>query len=687
MHMSFNLLEPKSIAVIGASNTTGKVGHDIVHNLRTQGYKGEIFPVNTKEEIIQGLPAFTSVGAILNPVELAIIVIPAKYVPAVVKECKEKQVKAIMIISAGFSEVHTEEGLALEAEILHILQGTNIQLIGPNCLGLIRPSTNMNASFGKEVPPSGSIAFVSQSGAMAVALMDGANQHQLGFSTVASIGNKAGMDETDWLELCAADPNTSVIGFYLESIKDGPRFTATAKRISQNKPIILLKSGVSEHGKKAASSHTGALAGNDAAINAACTEAGIHRAHSADELLLLMRALSSQPTLLSNNVAIVTNAGGPGILATDAAEAYQLNLPTLEEKTLAALTKHLPSTAGLVNPIDVIGDADAERYQHAIEACLLDDQIDGLCVILTPQVMTPVTEVAKVIINCAKKFPLIPVTTAFMGSNSTNKAVQLLQQAGIPNGATPEQAMQALASLQPKKVDNHPKKVTTKSGIVTDQVPAGLLSEEVTKQLLAHYNVPMPKQGVVQSAAAAIQLAEALGYPVIAKISSPDIVHKTDVGGVRVNLKTSEAVQNAYEEILQNIKKNAPNADIKGIFMQKFLPVGHEFIIGAMRDPTFGPLIMVGLGGIYTELFKDTSFRLGPVSEKQSYEMLQELAAWKLLLGMRGQAQSDIEELAETIARVSVLISSEPRIKEIDINPILVGTNEVVVADVKIIIE
>lgn len=685
--MSFNLLEPQSIAIIGASNTAGKVGHDIVHNLHTQGYTGTILPVNTKESTIQGLPAYASISAIPQKVELAIIVIPAKYVPAIVKECKEKEVKAVMIISAGFSEVHTEQGLELEQEVMSTLEGTGIHLIGPNCLGLIRPSINMNASFGKEVPPAGSIAFVSQSGAMAVALMDGAMQHQLGFSTVASIGNKAGMDETDWLELCAADPNTNVIGFYLESIKDGPRFTAAAKRISPNKPIVLLKSGVSEHGKQAASSHTGALAGNDAAIDAACTEAGIHRAHSADELLLLMRTLSSQPALLSKNVAIVTNAGGPGILATDAAEEFNLILPTLEDTTLTSLQTHLPSTAGLVNPIDVIGDANAERYQYAIEACLLDDQIDGLCVILTPQVMTPVIEVAKVIIATTKKFPLIPVVTAFMGSDSTHEAVQLLQQAGIPNGATPELAIKALASLQPKKIDHQPVKITNSSGILSNTTESGLLNEQSTKKLLAHYKVPMPKQGIAQSADEAVQLAQELGYPVIAKISSPDIVHKTDVGGVRVNLTTEAAVRSAYEEIISNVEKNAPTADIKGVFMQKFLPVGHEFIIGAMRDSTFGPLIMVGLGGIYTELFKDTSFRLGPISEKQSYTMLQELTAWKLLLGMRGQAQADIEELANTVARVSVLMASEPRIKEIDINPILVGTNEVVVADVKIIVE
>lgn len=681
------LLNPTSIAIIGASNTTGKVGHDIVHNLRTQGYQGSIFPINPKEPSIQGIPAYKTIADVPATVDLAIIVIPAAHVPAVVAECIVKQVPTVMVISAGFSEVHTDEGLALEAQLIGLVKNTSTQLIGPNCLGLLRPSIHMNASFGTEVPPAGGVAFVSQSGAMAVALMDSAIQQNIGFSTVASIGNKACMDESDWLQICSADPATKLIAFYLESIKDGPKFIRIASEVSKTKPIVLLKSGVSEHGKAAAASHTGALAGNDAAINAACTQAGIHRAHNAAELVLLMRTLSSQPTLLSKNIAIVTNAGGPGILATDAVEQYGLHLPTLEKRTIEQLKKNLPSTAGLTNPIDVIGDADAARYKAAIEACLLDDQVDGLCVVLTPQVMTPVTEVAQVIAEAKRKFPLIPIVTAFMGSNSIQAGVQVLAAAGIPNCATPELAIQALASLQKTKQCTAPQVPNTVSNILQNTTMSGLLDEDTTKQLLAHYAVPMPKQGVAQTAAQAVTIANSLGYPVIAKISSPQIVHKTDVGGVRVNLKTDEQVIAAFNEILANVAKNAPTATISGVFMQNFLPVGHEFIIGATRDATFGPLIMVGLGGIYTELFKDTSFRLGPVSTEQSYQMLQELQAWRLLLGMRGQAQADIDELALTIANVSQMMASEPRISAIDINPILVGTNEVVVADVKVILE
>lgn len=684
-----HLFEPKSVAIIGASATEGKVGHDILKNLVEQGFKGEIYPVNPKGGTILGKTAYASVSDIDATIELAVIVIPAKFVPGALKECAEKKIETAVIITAGFSEVHTEEGLKLEEEIKKIALESNMNIIGPNCLGILRPSIGMNASFAKDLPDEGGVALISQSGAMAVALMDASFSLGIGFSLVASIGNKALMDECDFLELCEKDPRTKVIGMYLESILDGERFLKTATKVAKTKHIVLLKSGVSEHGKKAASSHTGALAGNDAAIDAACVQTGIHRAHTAQELLDLVRVLGSQPPLLSPNIAIITNAGGPGILATDATEKNNLILPTPAEKTLDALKKSLPSSAGLVNPIDVIGDAGQERYDAAIEACADDPQVDGIAVLLTPQVMTPCEDIARSIVSAAKRYPLIPITAAFMGGKSIQGALNILRTNNVPVFDTPERAVEALASLRLRdtdSVDSSPvneQRAMKASYILEGRT--GLLGEDETSQLFDLYDLPLPNHEVAATKEAAVTIARTIGYPVVAKVSSPDIIHKTDVGGIAVNLQNDDEVLNAFDVIEANIKKNAPDAEWNGVLIQQFLPVGSEFIIGSLADPSFGPLIMVGLGGIYTELFRDTSFRIAPVNEEQCYEMLQELTSWKLLLGMRGKNQSDIAGLAEVLRKISMLVYECPQITELDINPVLVGENRIVIADVKVV--
>ena len=690
-----SLFEPTSIAIIGASTTEGKVGHDILKNLVEQGYEGNIIPVNPKADEILGQKAYPTISDIPDEVEMAVVVIPAKFVPDVCKECGEKGVKHLVIITAGFSEVHTEEGAALEEEILEHVKEYDMNLIGPNCLGILRPKIKMNASFAKDMPAVGNVAMISQSGAMAVALMDASPAYHIGYSLVASIGNKAQLDECDYLEICEQDDETKVIGFYLESITDGQRFLEIAGRVSKTKHIVLLKSGVSEHGKEAASSHTGSLAGNDAAIDAACKQAGIHRAHSAGEFLDLVRVLSAQPPLLSPNVAIITNAGGPGILATDACEKEGLLLPHFSEKTLESFKESLPSTAGTVNPVDVIGDAKDDRYAAALQACCDDPKIDGAVVILTPQVMTPVNEIAQIIVDISKKNSLMPVTTSFMGSENVEEARALLRKNGVPTFETPERAVRALAMLRSTGVEMHRRCVSTTTDDATSEHAAsaqalladhhGLLSEDLTEHLFSLYDLEMPKQAVAEDADQAVALAEKIGYPVVAKISSPDILHKTDVGGIRVNLKNEADVRDAFDGIMQSVNTEMPDADVQGILIQQFLPIGEEFIIGSLRDPNFGPLIMVGLGGIYTELFKDTSFRIAPVNEQESYEMLQELTAWKLLLGMRGKEQSDIDNLARVVQTVSQIVHDCPQISELDINPILVGEEGVVIADVKIV--
>lgn len=691
-----SLLNPSSIAVIGASSQPGKVGHDILKNLLTQGYAGTVYPVNPKGGEILGAQAYATIADLPETPELAIIVIPARTVPEVLRACGERGVPNAVVISAGFGEVHTEEGAALEAELVDIACTHGITLVGPNCLGIVRPGSKMNASFAKEIPPAGSIAIVSQSGAMGVALMDGAPAFGLGLSTFVSIGNKAAIDETAMLEMLADDPQTRVIGFYLESIKNGRAFLEKARTVAARTPVVLLKAGVSEHGRAAASSHTGALAGSDSAIDALCAQTGIHRARTTEEFLDLLCVLSMEPRLLSERIAIVTNAGGPGILATDAAEQAGLRLPALAAWTADALRPTLPAAASVANPIDVIGDAGTDRYEAAFGACQHDPNVDGIVVLLTPQVMTPCADVARAIVRLHRTTPLMPVTCAFMGGESVEEAVRILREAGIPAFPTPERAVTAMGALRKQAAsDQRP----AASGDANDEKEraakantliagtSGLLDEALTAQLFALYDLPLPKQALAKSGEEAVRVAESIGYPLIAKISSPQILHKTDVGGVRANLKNAEEVALAYRDILANVREHVPEAAVEGVLLQQFLPVGEEFIVGSVRDPSFGPMVMVGLGGIYTELFRDTAFRVAPVHEEEVYRMLTQLNAWKLLLGMRGKPQNDIDALARLIANVSHMVSECPRIAEVDLNPVIVRSDGIVIADAKVVVE
>lgn len=685
-----SLFEPTSIAVIGASATEGKVGHDILKNLLTQGYEGAVFPVNPKHNEILGAKTYRSVKLIQEDVDLAVVVVPASVVPAVLHECAEKKIKNIVVISAGFGEVGTIEGKKLEEEVKSIAQTHGIHLIGPNCLGILRPSINMNASFAVKNPPEGSVALISQSGAMAVAVMDASEELGIGYSTVASIGNKAVMSESDLLQLAIDDEKTNVIGFYLESIGDGKKFLETCIRATQTKRVVILKAGTSEHGKKAAASHTGALAGTDAGVDALCAQSGALRAHTMQEFLDLLEALSTQPSLPTPHIAVITNAGGPGILATDAAERAGLKMPALDEAIEKTLREKLPAAASTGNPIDVVGDADLARYEAALEAVGNDPNIDGLAVLLTPQVMTPVHDVVTAIINWQKAHGTMPVVTSFMGDEHVREARLSLQKSNIPALETPERAIAALGALsaikRKKYVTFEPDEKRKQSAQDLLKEQNGLLPEDVTVKLFSLYDIPLPAQQLAATEDEAVHIAEKIGYPVIAKISSPDILHKTDVGGIRAHLETEDDVRDAWKTIMDNVKKHNPDADVRGILIQQFLEAGHEFIVGAVQDPSFGHLVMAGLGGIYTELLQDTAFRIAPVTEEESYRLLQDLHAWNILLGARGQAQLDIEDIAKLIVSVSNLISECPQIKDLDLNPVFVREKSVIVADAKVVI-
>ncbi|MDB4978290.1 MAG: acetyl coenzyme synthetase subunit alpha [Candidatus Peribacteria bacterium] len=686
-----SLLSPASIAVVGASSEEGKVGNYIFKNILTQGYAGALYPVNAKHPEVLGQKAYATVADIPGLVDMAVIVTPAPTVVQIARECGEKNVRTLVVISAGFGELGTKEGKEQEAALGAVCHEYGIQLIGPNCLGILRPSIGLNASFAETLPKTGATALLSQSGAMAVAIMDSSASLQLGFSLVVSMGNKAMMDECDFLEICEQDAETDVIGLYIENIRDGRRFLEIASRVAITKPIVVIKSGVSQRGVHAVSSHTGAMAGSESGIAAVCSQAGIHRAKTTEEFLDILRTLSSQPRLLSPNIAVITNAGGPGILATDAADKEGLILAQLEPKNKTLLQQLLPVAASTENPVDVLGDAKAERYKMALEACGKDPNIDGLVVILTPQIMTPAVAIAKEIISLQTHYPLMPIVTSFMGDAGIQEAQQLLHTHGIPNFSTPERAMHALENLQRRQHKGHekPARITTERSekalsLVCSQ--QGLLSPDITKELFNLYNLPTPEQEVALTVDDAVKIAERIGYPVIAKISSPEILHKTDIGGVRANLQNEFDVRAAYQEILDNVTAYDADVYLQGILIQKFLPAGNEFIVGAASDASFGHLIMIGLGGIYTELFNDVSFRIVPITEVEVYEMLQELKSWKLLLGMRGKSQSDIAALVKIVASISELVTDCPCIRELDLNPVFVDENGTIVLDAKVVV-
>lgn len=684
-----SLLTPTSVAVIGASSEEHKVGHYILKNIITQGYQGAVYPINPKGGEILGKTAYPTITDVPGPIDLAVIVTPAKTVLGLAEECGKKGVKTLVVISAGFGEIGTEDGHAMEAALVDMVRKYGISLVGPNCLGVIRPSIGLNASFAENLQGSGSVALLSQSGAMAVALLDAAAAYHVGFSLVVSMGNKSAQDECDFLELAKNDPETKVIGMYLESINNGKRFLEIAREVCRTKPIVLIKSGTSSRGQRAVSSHTGALAGSDAAIDAVCAQTGIRRAQTAERFMDMIQVLSSQPPLLSQNIAVITNAGGPGILATDAAEREGLMLVSLEGGNRDALKSQLPPAASAQNPVDVLGDAADDRYLTAINACARDPNIDGLVVVLTPQVMTPEDAVAKTIVETMKSRPLMPIATAFMGNKNVMSAREILQSHGIPNYPTPERAVAALSSLRPVHVlqsgSTAPTSHVTKAGVLL-QGQTGLLSEDLTAELFRLYELPLPSAGVAKTADEAVALAESMGYPVVAKISSPQIIHKTDIGGVRTNIRSADDLRKAFAEIMANAKAHAPTAELQGILIQQFLPAGSEFIVGATKDPSFGHLVMVGLGGIYTELFRDTAFRIAPVSEADAYQMLRTLKSWKLLMGLRGAETADVAKLADVLTKISALVTDCPQIVELDLNPVLVWSNRVTVADAKIVI-
>ena len=673
--------EPRGVAVIGASPTPGKLGYAVLQNVKLYGYKGFIYPVNPKAGEILGLPAYPSVLDIPGPVDLAIVLVPAQAVPGVIDECGQKGITGAVVISAGFREMG-REGRQLEQELVKTAQKYGIRIVGPNVLGIIDTVIGLNASFAAGMPAKGKIAFMSQSGALCTSILDIALGQGIGFSRFYSIGNKADLNEIDFLKAWSEDPETSVIAAYLEGIANGPEFMKVARQVTRLKPVVSIKSGTTSAGSRAASSHTGTLAGSEKAYDAAYKQVGIVRAGSVQDLFDYSQAFARQPLPESDAVAVVTNAGGPGIMASDAVERIGMRLASLTPEIQQKLRAALPAAASVVNPIDVLGDAPADRYALAIEAAESDPNVGIVLVVLTPQTSTQIPETARLLGELAQKYKK-PTFAAFMGDQAIRPALKILTQYSVPNYQVPERAVAAIAAMWRRRHWLSTPELNLEA-LAVDREKANQVLDKIrsegrssagdteAKDILAAYGVPLPKSILAANADEAVAAAETIGYPVVMKIASPDILHKTDIGGVKLNLSTASDVRDAFDLIIYRAIRHMPEATIWGCQVQQMVRGGKEVIIGVNRDPQFGPLLMFGLGGVYVEALKDVTFRVSPVDRREAHEMLGEIRAYNLLRGVRGEMPSDLEAIADTIVRVSQLVSDFPDIVELDINPLLV---------------
>jgi acetyltransferase len=682
--MSFDgFFNPKSVAIVGASQNKGKVGYEILNNMIESGFEVKIFPINPKAESIQGLQCYGDLESTGQTPDLVIVIVPAKIVPAIMQQCAVVGVKAVVIITAGFKEVG-EEGRKLEKEISQIARRAGIRMIGPNCLGIIVPENKLNASFGGSLPKVGSIGYLSQSGALLTAILDMANAGGIGFSKLVSIGNKTDVNELDLIKALASDSSTKVIAGYLESITHGDAFVREAEQISQKKPILLVKSGGTSAGAKAASSHTGSLAGSETAYEAVFERAGIIRCDSIRSQFDYAQALAYQPLPKGKSVAVITNAGGPGIMATDAIIRQGLDFAEMSDATVDKLAAALPPAANCHNPIDVLGDALADRYETALDIVLDDPNVDAVVIMLTPQAMTQAAETAKAIVEITRKKPEKPVIACFMGADKVAEATKVLREGKIPPIGDTQSAVTAIRVMtdyvrwlgRPKRVVKlfpvNRRKVET---IVQRHLRQGAreIAENESKEILEAYGFVTPKGEIAATADQAAAIATQLGFPVVLKIWSPDILHKSDVGGVQIGLRSAKEVRDAFDLMMYRIPKKMPDANILGVLVQEMCSGGKEVILGMKRDPNFGPLMMFGMGGTMVEVLKDIAFYLAPLTADEARQMLVKTKTYQMLKGVRGDEGVDIDALAEGLQRLSQLVTEFAQIQELDINPYMIG--------------
>jgi len=696
--MISNFFNPKSVAVLGASATPGKVGYDVLKNLIQSNYKGKVYPVNPKSSEIQGLKTYPGLSDIKENIDLLIYIIHPQFVLTTLDDCKKKNIDSIIAISAGFKETGSE-GARIEREMIRKARELNIRILGPNCLGLVDTSSRLNATFAPGMPSEGNIAFFSQSGALCIAILDWALGEGIGFSKFISLGNKSDLDEIDFLQYLADDESTKVILGYLEGIEDGRKFIDVAREVSRKKPVIITKSGGTSAGARAASSHTGSLAGSDRSIQAAFHQAGIIRADTVSDLFDCALAFACQPVIKGSRIAILTNSGGPGIMAADAIERHNLHLASFSKETQDGLRSFLPNIASIYNPVDIIGDARAERYQKSLELIVNDPNVDGVLVILTPTAVIDVKETAEIIASLSSNNSK-PILTSFMGKISVEQGIKVLQNKKVPNYNYPESAIKVFRimsdyqnwlnapPLSYQTFRTRKKKVETILAR-TRKKSSFKLGELEAREVISSYGFKTPKSILALTSKEALVAAEEIGYPLVMKIVSPDILHKTDVGGVRVGIENAHQVEEAFLEITSKSKQYVPSATILGVSIQEMIKGGKEVILGVTKDPQFGPLIMFGLGGIYVEVLKDVSFRIAPLSVKDADEMIREIHSFPLLRGVRGERPTDLNALRENLLRLSQLVIDFQDIIELDINPLIVKADGegAIAADARITLE
>jgi acetyltransferase len=690
------VFSPKSVAVVGVTPTPGTVPYDIFHNILTSGYRGTLYPVAPGKRSICAVRAYRYVVDIPDDVDMAVIVFPAEVVDRALEQCGKKGIRSVTVISAGFREVGPK-GLQLEQRLKDICREYGIAMVGPNCLGVINtdPQVQLNASFARKMPDLGRIAFLSQSGALCTAVLDYAREKGIGFSKFVSFGNKAGVTEIDLIEYLHDDPLTDVILLYLEELQNGRRLMEVARRVTrgpQAKPIFAIKSGRTPQGADAAASHTGSLAGEDAVCDCVFQEAGIIRVTSIDELFNAAVLYADQPMPAGNRLAIVTNAGGPGVMATDAAVRAGLTIPRFASATTARLREALPATANVKNPVDVIGDARVDRYLAALDAVLLDPNVDQVLVILTPQSMTDIESIAQGV-RQTRATAEKPICCSFMGAADVACGIHILQDAHIPHYILPEWACRAMADVQ--RIRAWRERSLAEPEILPVDRPAveailagagpGYLSEEQGLAVLRAYGLPVPPHQVCHTAAEAMSFAREIGYPVVLRVLSPQIVHKSEMKAVALNLADAESLRAAFDQMLRHVTQSVPDVEIRGVLVRRMIPAGHEVILGAKRDPGFGPTVMFGLGGIYVEYFKDVTFALAPLDRLTAAAMIGQIRAYPLLGGARGGARADVEGIAECLIRIGQLVNDFDRISELDVNPLIAGpAGANAVADVRI---
>jgi acetyl coenzyme A synthetase (ADP forming)-like protein len=691
------VFRPRSVAVIGASRERGTIGAEIFHNLLTHQFQGAVYPVNSRSRVVQSVTAYPTVESIPEAVDLAVIVVPAAHVLGVLEQCGRKGVHAAVVISAGFKETGAE-GAARERALVECARAYDMRLVGPNCLGVLNTEAQvqLDATFAPSFPPAGNIAFSSQSGALGLAILEYAKELNLGISQFVSVGNKAEVSGNDLLEFWEDDPATRVILLYLESFGNPRRFTQIARRVGRKKPIVAVKSGRTAAGARAAASHTGSLAGTDAAVGALLQQSGVIRTDTIEELFDVAMLLASQPVPRGNRVGIVTNAGGPGIMASDACESHGLVVPGPDAATVEGLRSFLPPEASTKNPVDMIASATPESYERAVRLMLLDPNVDALLAIYVPPIVTQPLDVARAILRgvasglaegTSRGMVPKPVMTCFMGSHGVLEGLRSLQEGHVPSFAFPESAAKALSRVvryghwlaepEGKTVafedgDLGRARAVLERALRSGGAPPRWMKPDDARELLEAYGLTMPRMQVARSAGEAAAVGRDIGFPVALKLVSSTLTHKSEVGGVVLGLRDEKEVVRAYETMRQRLLDSGRERAMEGALVQQMVAEGIEAVVGMSLDPQFGPLMMFGLGGVQVELLRDVTFRVHPITDRDAHEMVRAIRGYKLLEGYRGFPPGDLDALEQLLLRVSQLVADQSAITEMDLNPIKV---------------